>query len=140
MDGKADWLAHGLPREGETAGVANAGELADPDPPSCALSDDAAVVRARLEGSRYGYCLVLGERRVVLGRVRRSVLDSAPEGARAEQLMEPGPSTVRPHKPASELLERLENEGLESMIVTTPGGCLFGVFHRADAERTAERA
>ena len=137
MDGKADWLAHGLPREGETARVPNAGELADPDPPSCALSDDVAVVRARLEGSRYGDCLVLGERRVVLGRVRRSALDSAPADTRAEQLMEAGPSTVRPHKPVSELLERLEKEELESMIVTTPGGCLVGVFHRADAERPA---
>ena len=130
MDGKADWLAHGLPREGEKAGVPNAGELADPDPPSCAPADDATVVRARLEGSRYGYCLVLGERRVVLGRVRRSALDPAPDDASAEELMEAGPSTMRPHTPVSELVERLSKEDLETMIVTTPGGCLIGVFHR----------
>jgi Mg/Co/Ni transporter MgtE len=135
VDGKANWLAHGLPREGENAAVPNAGDLADPDPPCCRLSDDVSVVRARLGDSRYGYCLVLGDERVVLGRVRRSALATAPEDASAEQLMEPGPSTVRPNKPVSELLERLAGNDLETAIVTTPGGCLIGVFHRADAER-----
>ncbi len=135
MDGKADWLGHGLPREGETAGTPYAGELVDPDPPSCALSDTASAVRGRLEGSRYGFCLVLGGRRVVLGRVRRSTLSSAREDATAESLMEPGPSTVRPNKPVPELVERLTKGELETMIVTTPHGCLIGVFHRTDAER-----
>ena len=67
---------------------------------------------------------------MVLGRVRRSALDSAPEHASAEELMEAGPSTVRANTPVSELLERLVSRDLETAIVTTPGGCLIGVFHR----------
>jgi predicted transcriptional regulator len=139
VDGKADWLGHGLPREGETAGRRNAGELADTDPPTCALSDHAGGVRARLEGSRYGFCLVLSERRIVLGRVRRSALSSASDDATAESLMEPGPSTVRPNKTVAEVVDRLAKNELETMIVTTPRGCLLGVFHREDGERFLSR-
>jgi len=135
VDGKADWLGHGLPREGETADRPYAGELADTHPPTCALSDDAGVVSTRLEGSRYGFCLVLSERRIVLGRVRRSALSSSSDDATAESMMEPGPSTVRFNKPVGELAERLVERELKTAIVTTPSGCLIGVFHREDGER-----
>jgi hypothetical protein len=133
--GKADWLAHGLPREGEMASVPNVGDLVDTDPPWCALSDAVGVVRARLADSGYGYCLVLSKGRIVLGRVRRSALSSSSEDASAETVMEPGPSTVRPHRRPSELIEQLAKKELQTTIVTTPGGCFLGVFHRADAER-----
>jgi hypothetical protein len=128
--GKADWLGHGLPREGTTADIPNAGELADPDPPVCALDTPLGQVSELLAGSMYGYCLVLGGRRIVLGRVRRSALAGAAESASAESVMEPGPSTVRPHTAADKLVERLTKQELKTMIVTTPGGCLIGVFHR----------
>jgi CBS-domain-containing membrane protein len=77
----------------------------------------------------------VSERRIVLGRVRRTALSRAGDDATAESLMEPGPSTVRPSKPVSELVERLAKSDLRTMIVTTPGGGLIGVFHRADGER-----
>ena len=139
MDGKADWFAHGLPREGEKANVPNIGDLADPDPPSCGLSDQASVVRARIEGSRYDSCLVLGEQRVVLGRVPRSALPSSGDGVTAEQLMEPGPSTVRANKTLAEVAERLQKGDLDAAIVTTPRGRLIGVVDRAEVERAAAR-
>jgi CBS-domain-containing membrane protein len=140
VDGKADWLAHGLPREGETATRPYAGDLADADPPTCRLSTDATAIKALLEGSRYGFCLVLSEGRIVLGRVRRSALSSSPGDATAESLMEPGPSTVRFNKPVDELLERLAKEELRTMVITTPRGCLLGVFHREDGERFLREA
>ena len=135
VGGKADWLANGLPREGTTASVAYAGELVDTDPPTCALTDTVAHVRAALASTRYGFCLVLNERRILLGRVRRSSLDGAGSTATIEGVMEPGPSTVRFNTPARELVERLAARDLRTAIVTTPGGCLVGVFHRAEAER-----
>ena len=137
MDGKADWLAHGLPREGENANVPYIGDLADPDPPCCGLSDQASVVRARIDGSRYDSCLVLGEERVVLGRVPRGALPPSGDGVTAEQLMEPGPSTVRAHKTLSEVAERLQKGDLDAAIVTTPRGKLIGVVGRAEVERAA---
>ena len=90
---------------------------------------------ALLADSRYGFCLVLNEHRIILGRVRRSALNDADESATAESVMEPGPSTVKPNTPARELIERLTAKDLRTTVVSTPGGALLGVFHVADAER-----
>ena len=133
--GKAEWLAHGLPREGQTRDVSYAGEAVDPDPPTCMLDATVADVRAALAGSPYGFCLVLGARRVLLGRIRRSALDAFPPDAAAEDVMEAGPSTVRFNTPARALARRLAERDLKTAIVTTPTGCLVGVFRRAEIER-----
>jgi len=135
VGGKADWLAHGLPREGETAHVPYAGELVDRKPPTCGLIDTIGDVAAQLSGSRYGFCLVINTRRIVLGRVRKSVLQANDAATSAESMMEAGPSTVRPNTPAGELVERLKTRELKTAIITTPDGCLVGIFHRTDAER-----
>jgi CBS domain-containing protein len=130
VGGKQDWLSHALPREGKTASLPYAGDLVDPDPPVCAPSAPLSDVSALLAGSRYGYCLVLNDERIILGRVRRSAIADAPPGSTAESVMEPGPSTVRPNTPAQELAERLEKQGLKTAVVATPRGRLIGVFHR----------
>jgi CBS-domain-containing membrane protein len=133
--GKADWLAHGLPREGEKASVPSAGDLCDPDPPTCALDDTLAVARGQLADAPYGFCLVVNEHRVLLGRVCRSALGEGVAGMTVEGVMESGPSTVRPSETAAELVGRLATRELHTAILTTPEGVLFGVFNRADAER-----
>jgi CBS domain-containing protein len=140
VGGKADWLAHGLPREGETAAVPYAGELVDSDPPTCALSADVATVRAALENAKYGFCLVVNDERVVLGRVRRSALEGVKDAVAAESVMEPGPSTVRPNQSARELAGRLASDGLRTAIVATPDGRLLGVFDRNAAEQRLNAA
>ena len=140
VGGKADWFANGLPREGTSAAVPYAGELVDTNPPTCALNDAVADVRAALQGSRYGFCLAVNDRRIVLGRIRRSALDGAASAATAESVMEPGPSTVRFDTPAHDLVQRLAARDLKTAVVTTPGGCLVGVFDRADAERRVAEA
>jgi hypothetical protein len=132
VPGKADWLANGLPREGDSAGVLHAGEAVDADPPTCALDTPVSQVREMLDGSRYGFCLVVTARRIVLGRVRRSQLADADATHTAETVMEPGPSTVRFDERADALVERLAKRELKTAVVTTPGGCLVGVFHRED--------
>ncbi len=132
--GKAEWLASGLPREGREAEVAYAGDLVDRDPPTCALADTVADVRAALEGGRYGFSLVVNDRRIVLGRVRRSAIGEAADAATAEEVMEPGPSTFRYNLPAGGLAQHLAERDLKTAVITTPSGCLVGVFHRADAE------
>jgi CBS domain-containing protein len=133
--GKADWLAHGLPIEGTRAAVSRAGDLLDTEPPTCAPGDDLATAAAAVERSRYGFCLVVNDRGIVLGRLRRSTLPGAGEGATVEAVMEPGPSTVRPDTPAHELVDRLARRNLNTAVVTTPEGRLLGVFARAAGER-----
>ncbi|MDQ6729651.1 MAG: CBS domain-containing protein [Actinomycetota bacterium] len=139
VGGKADWLGHGLPREGTTNGVLYTGELVDREPPTCGLSATAGDVTAQLSAVRYGFCLVVNEQRVLLGRVRQRALAVADENTSVEAVMEPGPSTVRPNTPARDLTERLPQRDLQTAIVTATDGCLIGVLHRADVERELGR-
>jgi hypothetical protein len=133
VHGKADWLAHGLPREGEQAGVPYIGDLVDPDSPTCGPTDDAGVVRARIEGSRYDACLVVSGDRVLLGRVPASALESE-DGGTAESLMAPGPRTVRANVRLPEIAKRMRNGDFETAIVTTPRGVLLGAVRQAAIE------
>src|SRR5215472_1829377 len=66
--GEVDWLAAGLPREGEIAAVPRIGDAADRDVPSCGTAERVGEVRRRLEQDGQDLCVVLGQRRVVLGR------------------------------------------------------------------------
>jgi hypothetical protein len=48
--------------------------------------------------------------------------------------MDPGPSTVRPHKTAQGVAENLAERDLRWAIVTSPEGELIGVAARVDLE------
>jgi rhodanese-related sulfurtransferase len=128
---KVDWMAHGLPMEGTAASRRTAGSFLRDDVATCTLDTPAEEIRKRVDSSPYGYALVLADR-VLLGRVRRSRLDDAPSDARADQLIEPGPSTVRPHIDPEELARRLQRSGASTAILTTPEGELLGVVRRTD--------
>src|SRR5438309_2644267 len=95
VPGKADWLAHNLPVEGEHAGVATAGGVARDDVATCRPDDRIGDLSDRIERSSYGFALVTTPGGVVLGRLRRSALLNGDPAAHAEDVMEPGPSTVR---------------------------------------------
>jgi CBS domain-containing protein len=129
--GKADWLAHDLPVEGEQANAATAGRAARDDAVTCALTDPVAQVRERMDTSPYRFAIVASPSGVVLGRLGRRALNDDPD-ARAEDLMEPGPSTVRPDLAAQALARRLDERDLRMAIVTTPEGRLIGVAWRED--------
>ena len=124
MPGKVDWLARGLPTEGEESSVPRVGRLARDDAATCGLDVPVERVRELIEASPYGFCLVLAEDGTLLGRVRRSALTN----------MEPGPSTVRYDLAVDELRDRLDKRDLKTAIVTTPEGKLVGVVRRADLD------
>jgi rhodanese-related sulfurtransferase/CBS domain-containing protein len=128
---KADYLARGLPREGEKAGERRAVDLIRDDVVRCAPGDPIDRVREEVEASPHGFALVLDENDVVLGRLRRSSLE-ATGAATAEEAMEAGPSTIRADTSIEKLRERLEGRGLNFAIVTTPDGVLLGIVCRAD--------
>jgi Mg/Co/Ni transporter MgtE len=69
---------------------------------------------------------VVADDGTLLGRLHKAVLDADPS-ARAEQVMEAGPSTIRPDRPLAELAERLRRRGLRTAVVTAPDGKLLGV-------------
>src|SRR5437879_2609099 len=104
--GKLDWLAYGLPFEGEALGEPTAGRLAV-EVPTCGLDERLADVAGRWSGG-HAWCVAVDEAGVVLGRLGRRHLDEAPADARVRQVMDEGPSTYRPGLPAAELLERMD--------------------------------
>jgi CBS domain-containing protein len=77
---------------------------------------------------------VTGQDGILLGRVRASELDGAADRPVGE-LMELGPSTVRPHRAAGELAKNLADRDLHWAIVTTPEGRLLGVVSRRALEQ-----
>jgi CBS domain-containing protein len=128
--GKADWGAADLPREGTVASEASAGDAADHDVPTCSLSDELRAVRERVRAAGWDQCIVVNEHRIVLGRLGRNAIASGDERS-VEDVMQEGPSTVRPNVRLTELEQRLERQGLRSALVTTNDGRLVGVVRRA---------
>jgi CBS domain-containing protein len=122
--------------EGEKADALTAGRLARDDVVTCRLDDQVGEVRERITASPYGFALVTTPGGVLLGRLRGSTLDCDPQ-LLAEQLMEAGPSTVRPDTPAHKLASKLDERQLRFAIVTTPEGHLIGVVCRPDLDRAS---
>lgn len=131
--GKVDWLAHARPIEGERSDDPTVGDCARDDVVTCRLEDRVGPVREQVASSPYPFALVKGDGGVLLGRLRASMLECDPE-LRADEVMEPGPKTFRPHKTASGIAEELAKKDLRWAIVTTPEGILTGVAARADLE------
>jgi rhodanese-related sulfurtransferase len=130
--GKVDWLARALPVEGAHAANPTAGSLARHDAATCALESSAGNARREIAASPYGFALVLSADGVLLGRVRRSSLEPVDERDPIEPILEPGPSTIRPHLTVEELRGRLEGSEVRTLLVTCPDGTLIGVVRRGD--------
>jgi len=103
---------------------------------TCGLEDPVSEVRARVDSSPYGFALVTASGGVLLGRLRASVMRDS--DGRAEEAMEPGPSTVRCDTPAGELAERLAQRDLRTAVVSTPEGELVGVVLRSELAEEAQ--
>jgi CBS domain-containing protein len=136
VTGKADWLGRGLPSEREEEGPSRVAQVVRQDVVTCGLDTTMGEIRDAVAASPYGFALVVSRGDVLLGRLRRRAWEGDP-AAKAEQAMEPGPSTVRPATDAGELMQRLQALDLSSAIVTTPEGRLVGIVRREDLERIA---
>ena len=137
--GKIDWFANGLPREGMAAGVSWVGDVAvSEDFATGTAQDELGTLRDRVEGGGYDFCIVLNDRRIVLGVLRGDALGKDPSLPAAD-VMELGPRTTRPNKPVEALLGARSSQGVKNWIVTTSHGLLLGVLARADAERALEQ-
>jgi hypothetical protein len=128
--GKVDWIAAALPSEGRPH-PPRVLEAVDGDPPRCAPTDRADVVVARLAARTSDACVVVDEHDVVLGRLRRDHV-LADDDRSAEDVMEPGPETVRAHDDLRDTRRRMSRRHVGSLLVTTPQGVLLGEL-RADS-------
>jgi Mg/Co/Ni transporter MgtE len=79
-------------------------------------------------------CVVVNDRRVPLGALSLDAMVTDPNAA-AEELMEPGPTTIRPSWTFEEASEHLKRQNQDRVLITTSEGILIGVYFQADAER-----
>jgi CBS domain-containing protein len=134
--GKMDWLAAGLPVEGDGSGRPTAATVAHRNVPTCQLGESLPEVRERVRAAGWDVCVVVNEERIVLGLLRAKEL-AREDALTAEAAMRPGPSTFRPHVPIDEMAAFMISHELASAPVTTGEGELIGVLLREDAERVA---
>ena len=133
VGGKADWLAAALPTEGRLAGKPTAGDLARRDDCACHLGDRLGDVVKRLRAAGKDACIVVDDHHVVLGRVRGRALEGDPNTS-MEDVMRPGPSTIRPDTSLESVVQTLRDGNVTNTLVTDPAGRLIGTIYLEDAE------
>src|SRR5438270_9237423 len=74
--GKLDWMAAGLPTEGENSLHPRAGDAARKDVPICSLTDRLGDVRDRVKAAGWDAALAVDGEGVVLGLLRSKELRS----------------------------------------------------------------
>lgn len=134
--GKQDWIAAGLPSEGQDAERPRAGTVARRDAPTCRLDERMSDVRERIRATEWDVCMVLNDERVVLGILLREALD-AEDDSSVEEAMRPGPGTFRPNVPIEEMAEYVIRHDRQNVPITTSDGRLVGVLVQEDAVRAA---
>jgi len=137
--GKLDWLAAGLPTEGENNNCPRAGDASRKDVTVSRLTDRLGDVRDRVRAAGLELSVVVDAEGVVLGMLWPKQLELDPN-LTAEQAMRPGPSTYRPYVPIKEMADHLVEKGHESVPITTSDGKLVGVLYKSDAVRLAASA
>lgn len=132
--GKQDWLANGLPFEGELDGVPTLGRLVHREVPVCHFDEKLSDVAERLKSGSWRECVVVSEANVVLGLLRRAMWEGIGEDSDmvAEQTMELAPSTFRPHVRADAMLSHMQEKKMKSALVTTADGKLVGIVRRQE--------
>ena len=127
--GEVDWFAGGLPREGRTANVVRAGDVARQDVCTCRLTERIGDVGRRGQQTY----VVVNDQNIVLGRLRMEALKADPDTS-VESVMEAGPGTIRPDEPLESIIKRMQARDLRSVPVTYSDGRLLGVLEKRQAE------
>jgi len=125
--------------EGSHASYLRAGDVARRDVPTCRVTERVGDVRDRVKGTGQNVCIVTNDDNVVLGRLRREAFESGPHSP-VEEIMENGPTTVRPDVPLDDITDRMRSRRVGSLLVTTSQGGLLGILYREDAERALGEA
>lgn len=135
LAGKKDWLAAGLPTEGKRAGQQRAGHVSRPDPLTCHPGERVEDVRRRLGFEGWDACIVVNDHDVLEGRIRPSDLADVDGETLLEEVMELGPTSIRPDTGLESIVKRMRKANVASILVTAGSGELLGVLYREDAER-----
>ena len=124
-------MGAGLPTEGSNAERPRLIDVVRRDVPTCSLGERLGDVRNRVIAAGWDACVVVSQKRVVLGLLRANELDADPE-LPVEQVMRPGPSTYRPFVSVADMRRTMIDRHLESSPVTTSDGRLVGLVRKQD--------
>lgn len=130
--GKVDWLARNEPVEGTGADTPTIGRHLRHEVITVRPDEPISQVRARVARSAHRFALVTTADGTLLGRLRAAVLDDTDPTRAVGEVMEAGPSTLRPHEPTAAIKARLLGKGLTYAIVADPDGRLLGTVHPGD--------
>lgn len=140
VNGKVEWLWNRFPIEGDGPHYPLVGEVATTDRlHACVLGSLVEDSARTMDEGGHTFCLVLNQAGIVMGRLRQKHR----EGARDElvdDVMETGPTTVRPTEPAAALLERMVRRDVPAVVVTTKRGELVGIARRRELRRLIEES
>lgn len=114
------------------------GELGPQDIPTCGLADRVGDVYQRVHAAGWDRCVVVNDRRIVLGLLRGKAWKAEPRST-AEEAMLSGPSTFRPSVPLDEMLQYMQEHELDGALVTTSDETLMGFLPRREAEEAFHR-
>jgi len=78
-------------------------------------------------------CIIVNDENIILGRLRGAAVDHDPE-THVEEIMEEGPTTIRPDTMLRDIVERMQRRKVDSILVATEMGELIGIMYRDDAE------
>jgi len=133
VDGKKDWFESGLPLEGEVATATWLGQRARREVPVGRMADTIGELAARARSAGWDQAVITNEAGTVLGWLDSESLSAAPT-SRAEDAMLEGPVTFRPSKTLEETAAWMDENRINSVLVTSPDGVLIGVARRADLD------
>jgi Mg/Co/Ni transporter MgtE len=134
--GKLDWLAAGLPTEGENSDCPRAGDVSRKDVIVSHPNDRLGDVAERARKAGWEVVFVVDAEHVVLGMLRSNELAMGPN-LLVEQAMRPGPSTFRPYVSSKEMAIYMIDHELENALITTSDGKLVGLLFKSEAIRVA---
>jgi hypothetical protein len=97
--------------------------------PRCLPGEPLSEARARARIMASDVCPVVNEAGILLGVLGAAHWDTDLE-RRAEEVMPPGPTTVRPSLSISEAEEMLAEGKQDVLWVTSADGRLMGIFRR----------
>ncbi len=132
VSGKSDWIAAGLPTVRESVGVPTAGTTLRAGDIVSHTGERLGDVERRVRGEGKDEVIVVDDRHVVLGRIRGATFDGDPD-ALIEDVMRPGPATIRPDTPLETVVATLDPAGVANMLVTDPDGRFIGSVYLEDA-------
>ncbi|MBA3653162.1 MAG: CBS domain-containing protein [Actinobacteria bacterium] len=130
VEGKAAWMASGLPVVGTVRDDERVASLARPAG-TCTIGATVGELDGEPPGNVW---VVVDDAGVVHGEVRSAVARLAPTTAIAD-VVQPGVVTARPSMRVSELAEKFDEGFMSHVVVTRLDGTLIGIIEREDVQR-----